>query len=209
MTEQLRDFKADLDAIEANIMAGDMSAHQVFTMMRQMVVAAGGHRITISMTEEDKERLIALSHLPGQILESPLKMALPELVSLAEEYERLSRDNHVVAEGCDREGNTGGAEVPRARGVAFGQCAEMLRGLLEVAPTWRSSRSSSKESKRDALLSSTPLTDREALELDMRLAGLSRFLGAPGDWGYGTKLGNFTLDVKRLLADLRSSEEGQ
>lgn len=40
MTEQRRDFKADLEAIEANIMAGDMSAHQVFTMMRQMVSAA-------------------------------------------------------------------------------------------------------------------------------------------------------------------------
>ena len=40
MTEQRSDFKAELDAIEANIMAGDMSAHQVFTMMRQMVSVA-------------------------------------------------------------------------------------------------------------------------------------------------------------------------
>lgn len=74
------------------------------------------------------------------------------------------------------------------------------------APT---ERPGTKESKRNALLAATPLTDREALELDMRLAGLARFLGAPGDWGYGTKLGTFSLDIIRLLADLRSSEEAQ
>ena len=66
-----------------------------------------------------------------------------------------------------------------------------------------------KEPKRSTLLAATPLTDREVLELDMRLAGLARFLGAPGDWGYGTKLGTFSLDVIRLLADLRSSEEAE
>ncbi|MCE7510281.1 hypothetical protein [Alloalcanivorax xenomutans] len=52
-------------------------------------------------------------------------------------------------------------------------------------------------------LCASPLTEREAQELEGQLSDLARFLGAPGDWGYGTKLGRFTQEVHRLLVDIR------
>jgi hypothetical protein len=38
----------------------------------------------------------------------------------------------------------------------------------------------------------SPLTDRERVTLGMRMDDLLKFLGAPGDWGYGTAMGDLT-----------------
>lgn len=290
MTEEYKDLKADLDAIEANIMAGDMSAHQVFTMMRQMVVAAGGHRITISMTEEDKERLVALSQQPGQILESPLPVALPEgwklvpvepTVEMREEYHQANAEwddggydapDHQwaamlaaaptapqvavpelhttatldeidaasegmaylrrVIDGRQSDRNmrletfglrmddptaqpNGGVQVLWSGNdlLAFGLYVRGawnrttgVFGSLSAAPT---PDDQGQEPKLSSLLAASPLKRDEVIELERILMDLDRVLRTPGDWGYGTKLGRFTLEVKRILAALRSSEEAE
>ena len=38
----------------------------------------------------------------------------------------------------------------------------------------------------------SPLNERERATLDMRMGDLLKFLGAPGDWGYGTAMGDLT-----------------
>ncbi len=40
----------------------------------------------------------------------------------------------------------------------------------------------------------------------LRLDDLLRFLGAPGDWGYGTQLGAMTQRLIRLRRDIAAAE---
>lgn len=42
------------------------------------------------------------------------------------------------------------------------------------------------------------LSQDEKTKLQLRLGDLLKFLGAPGDWGYGTELGDFTLAALHL-----------
>lgn len=51
-------------------------------------------------------------------------------------------------------------------------------------------------------LAACPLTTREKETLLVRVNDLLRFLGAPGDWGYGTRLGDLTLDLLSLRAQI-------
>ncbi len=48
------------------------------------------------------------------------------------------------------------------------------------------------------LLKNNSLSVSEQVRLQMRLGDLRAFLGSPGDWGYGTKLG----ELARLLQKL-------
>lgn len=47
-----------------------------------------------------------------------------------------------------------------------------------------------------------PLTEIERAILTVRLDDLGKFLSAPGDWGYGTRLGDLTVVVRDLLVEL-------
>lgn len=51
-----------------------------------------------------------------------------------------------------------------------------------------------------------PLSPHERATLALRLDDLLRFLGAPGDWGYDTELGGFTLMALRMRALLNGGE---
>jgi hypothetical protein len=52
-------------------------------------------------------------------------------------------------------------------------------------------------------MSITPLDAQERARLLGLLDALAGYLGAPGDWGYGTRLGRFTVDVLALRHDVR------
>jgi hypothetical protein len=39
----------------------------------------------------------------------------------------------------------------------------------------------------------SPLSEKERATLDMRMGDLLKFLGSPGDWGYGTAMGDLTV----------------
>lgn len=51
-------------------------------------------------------------------------------------------------------------------------------------------------------LCETPLSRDEAIRLEACLMPLVRFLNAPGDWGYETKLGRLTQELHGLRADI-------
>lgn len=65
------------------------------------------------------------------------------------------------------------------------------------------------DNSQDVPMSASPLTEREAMELEVHLSDLARFLGAPGDWGYASKLGQFTKSTHQMLAELRINMEQQ
>jgi len=48
----------------------------------------------------------------------------------------------------------------------------------------------------------SPLSEVEKARLLAHLEPLLRFLGAPGDWGYETKLGQMTIRLRELNNDL-------
>jgi hypothetical protein len=48
------------------------------------------------------------------------------------------------------------------------------------------------------------LSSRETELLRHHLDDLARFLGSPGDWGYGTKMGELTQIVRAQLDEIRS-----
>lgn len=52
----------------------------------------------------------------------------------------------------------------------------------------------------------SPLSESERARLLSLLDPLVRFLGAPGDWGYGTKLGDTTI---RLIALKKEISDGK
>lgn len=54
-------------------------------------------------------------------------------------------------------------------------------------------------------LSSSPLSKEEVLRLEANLMPLLRYLGAPGDWGYETKLGRLTQVLHGLRSDIRKA----
>ena len=60
----------------------------------------------------------------------------------------------------------------------------------------------------DMPLVAHPLNERERTTLVMRLDDLLKFLGAPGDWGYETKLGVMTQQLIALRRDIAKSPVG-
>lgn len=54
-------------------------------------------------------------------------------------------------------------------------------------------------------LCDSPLSKREAIQLEANLMQLLRFLGAPGDWGYKTKLGQLTLDLLAVRHEIHKA----
>lgn len=59
--------------------------------------------------------------------------------------------------------------------------------------------------KNDVPLCSSPLNSEEALQLEINLMPLLRYLGSPGDWGYKTKLGILTIFLRELRAEIRQA----
>lgn len=59
--------------------------------------------------------------------------------------------------------------------------------------------------KPEKALSLHPLRASERLRLELRLGDLLQFLGAPGDWGYDTELGDLTLYLLKVMARLNRS----
>lgn len=55
-------------------------------------------------------------------------------------------------------------------------------------------------------LSVQPLSAEETNNLLLLLTPLRKFLGSPGDWGYGTKLADLTIDVARICTKLENPE---
>lgn len=53
-----------------------------------------------------------------------------------------------------------------------------------------------------------PLSDVERDTLLAHLEPLLRYLGAPGDWGYETKLGRITIRLYELRNDIVRSRRG-
>ncbi|MCD7099085.1 hypothetical protein [Stenotrophomonas sp. MMGLT7] len=59
-------------------------------------------------------------------------------------------------------------------------------------------------------LCTSPLTAIEQARLLGLLDALTGYLGAPGNWGYGTRLGKFAgdaLDVRRAVATVHVEED--
>lgn len=54
-------------------------------------------------------------------------------------------------------------------------------------------------------LCASPLSYDEAVRLEASLMPLLRYLAAPGDWGYGTKLGRLTEVLHGLRAGIRQA----
>lgn len=52
-------------------------------------------------------------------------------------------------------------------------------------------------------LCSHPLTRKEAETLLAQIGPMLRLLNAPGDWGYGTQLGNITQDLYTVRAEVQ------
>lgn len=52
----------------------------------------------------------------------------------------------------------------------------------------------------------SPLDLPEKLRLAEAMAPLIQFLGAPGDWGYGTRLADLTIYLKQLRHDLEQNQ---
>jgi hypothetical protein len=57
----------------------------------------------------------------------------------------------------------------------------------------------------DMALCSSPLSYDEAVRMEAELMPLLRYLGSPGDWGYGTKLGRLTEVLHGLRGEIRQS----
>lgn len=57
----------------------------------------------------------------------------------------------------------------------------------------------------DMPLCTSPLSYDEAVRLEAELMPLLRYLGSPGDWGYGTKLGRLTEMLHGLRAEIRQA----
>lgn len=53
-----------------------------------------------------------------------------------------------------------------------------------------------------------PLDQAEKEMLLVRVDDLLRTLGSPGDWGYGTKLGDLTLHLLALRAEISAAKIG-
>jgi len=60
----------------------------------------------------------------------------------------------------------------------------------------------------DLPLCTSPLSRDEAIRLHENLTPLLRFLGAPGDWGYETKLGRLTIVLGNLRAEVSRARDG-
>jgi hypothetical protein len=56
-------------------------------------------------------------------------------------------------------------------------------------------------------LCSHPMKSHERATLDMRLNDLMRFLGSPGDCGYGTEMGDLTIYLLLFRQKLQQSEK--
>lgn len=50
-----------------------------------------------------------------------------------------------------------------------------------------------------------PLNEGEKAKLLLRLDDLLKFLGSPGDWGYGTKLGALTQQLTILRREIANT----
>jgi len=59
--------------------------------------------------------------------------------------------------------------------------------------------------ERSRALSASPLRDAERATLLVRINDTLRFLGAPGDWGYGTRLADLTLELLWLRQQLQTA----
>lgn len=57
----------------------------------------------------------------------------------------------------------------------------------------------------DMPLCGSPLSYDEAVKFEANLMPLLRYLGSPGDWGYGTKLGRLTEVLHGLRAEIRQA----
>ena len=56
-------------------------------------------------------------------------------------------------------------------------------------------------------LCSSPLSRAETIRLTENMMPLLRFLGSPGDWGYDTKLGQLTIALGNLRAEVARAGE--
>lgn len=54
-------------------------------------------------------------------------------------------------------------------------------------------------------LCSSALSFDEALRFEAELAPVMRYLGRPGDWGYGTKLGELTITLHKLREEIKQA----
>lgn len=59
--------------------------------------------------------------------------------------------------------------------------------------------------KKEIPLAACPLSYDETVKLEGNLMPLLRYLGSPGDWGYGTKLGRLTEVLHGLRAEIRQA----
>lgn len=55
-------------------------------------------------------------------------------------------------------------------------------------------------------LTRSPLSSEERETLLRLTEDLARYLGSPGDWGYGTKLGDLTIYLTRLRVEIAESQ---
>lgn len=65
------------------------------------------------------------------------------------------------------------------------------------------------ETFQEMPLSASPLSDREREILLLRLDDLVRFLGAPGDWGYQSKLGRWAQRLHALRNEVANAKTKQ
>ncbi len=56
------------------------------------------------------------------------------------------------------------------------------------------------------VLATTSLNAKEQARLLGLLDALAGYLGSPGDWGYGTQLGNFTIQVFAIRDAVKSQQ---
>ncbi len=57
-------------------------------------------------------------------------------------------------------------------------------------------------------IAACPLSDGERARMLMHLDQLLRYLGAPGDWGYESKLGLMTIRLSELRNEIVRSSHG-
>ena len=57
----------------------------------------------------------------------------------------------------------------------------------------------------DMPLCASPLSMDEVIQLESNIMPLLRYLGSPGDWGYGTKLGRLTEVLHGLRSEIRQA----
>lgn len=79
-------------------------------------------------------------------------------------------------------------------------------GSYSIDVIWQAALAAVPEMPRtEKLLCESALSYEEALRLEAELAPLMRYLGSPGDWGYGTKLGDLTAFLLSLRGQIEQA----